>query len=416
MSGFLLRRLATDDDGISLVEILVSIVILGIALAAFAGTIVSALGAITSDEQVVRGNQTAADIIEEVRTLPWACIGFDPSDADYIATAGTVDIEPECTGEAFDARPRMTAHTRNVDGQDYRVTRAISWVDDPAVAGTRNHKLIAVSLDWTVRGNDFSTATSSIRVPTPREVPLNAVDTTCVPGTITRLSITPTIVEIAPSGQTNEVISVVVDTCTSSSTVRLNAVTVGDFLLTPTNATERTRWQITLGVGTPNFTPGTLDWVVTATPSDSAVSTTASQTMTFFLASTLPPLDVTAITPGGAFCVDNNSSTQDRLRIAVPVTITVQGMTVASQGTVTLGWTSVNNNIPATLVSATSTTSTWTATVPVGTRFTGTSTTLSAIAIRSADNADASETLLVSSNSTPAFVRLNHNATTAACP
>lgn len=393
MSAFLWRRLRADDYGISLVEVLVSIVILGIALAAFAGTITSALATITSDEQVVRGNQLAADLVEDVRSLPWACIGFAATDSDYVPGPATVTVDTAsgCTGAP---PPRMTADTRTVDGQPYRVTRTIDWVDVADVPGTQNHKIITVSLDWTVRGNAYTTSTSSIRIPTTQEVPLDAVDTTCTPGSIARLSVTPTIVEIATSGQTNETISVVVDTCSPSSTVRLDAVTVGDFLLTPINA-EKTSWRIAMAVGTPNFQPGTLDWVVTATSTTSAVPVTATQTMTFFYANTLPPLDVTAITPTAILCVNENGTDQQRLRNAVSVTITLEGMTAVSQGTVTLGWTSVNNTTPATLQSATATGSTWRATIPVGTRFTDASTTLSAIAIRAADNASASETLVV---------------------
>lgn len=393
MSGFLWRRLRADDDGISLVEVMVSIVILGIALAAFAGTITSALATITSDEQVVRGNQLAADLVEEVRSLPWDCIGFQTTDSGYVAGPQTAEVDGTCSGST---PPRMTADTRTVDGQAYRVTRSIDWVDVPDVAGTQNHKLITVSLDWTVRGNEYTTATSSIRVPTTREVPLDAVVETCTPGSITRLSVSPTIVEIATSGQTNERISVVVDTCSRSSTVVLDAVTVGGFSLAATNP-ERTSWQVALAVGTPNFRPGTLDWVVTATSTTSAVPVTATQKMTFFLASELSPLDVTAIIPGAIFCVDSNGNDQERLRVDVPVTITVEGLTATSQGTVTLGWTSVNNTRPATFQSATATGSTWRATIPAGTRFTGTSTTLSAIAIRAADNGSATETLPVTS-------------------
>jgi Tfp pilus assembly protein PilV len=407
MCGITCRPLA-DDDGISLVEVLVGIVILGIALAAFAGTIISALAAITSDEQVVRGNQAAADTVEEVRSLPWECIGFAPGDPGYVATPTSVEITADCSGPARTNRPPAT-DTMTVDGQDYQVTRSITWVDAAGVAGTRNHKRVDVTLDWTVRGNAYSTSTSSIRVPTTAEVPVNDTSVACTPGRITRLSITPTIVEIASSGQTNETISVVVDTCSASSTVRLNAVTVGDFPLSPINA-ERTSWRIVLAQGTPNFAPGTLDWVVTATPADSSTADTARQTMTFFRASELVPLDVTAITQGRSFCVDDNGPDRDRLRIAVPITITVQGMTASNQGTVTLGWTSVNDSRPATFVSSTTTSSTWTTTVPVGTRFTATSTTLSAIAIRAADNADATETLVSAS---PSFVRINQNT---ACP
>lgn len=410
-----LRMRVRDDSGISLVEIMVSIVILGIALTAFAGTITSVLGNITQDEQFVRGNQVAADLVEESRAQAWDCIGLDSTAPGWTTTGAQgpmVEMDSGCTAQEVN----LPEHAVTIDVQDYDVTREVAWVDDSAVPGATNYKRITVTLDWSVRGRDYTAGQESVRVPTPDEVPVASLSGTPTPtptptptscaGQIQSMTITPSSVAITPSGLTDEAIVVVATTCAGTTGVTLGGETAADSLSTrsmvATPAGSTTRWELSFPRGTPNFDEGVKTWRA------SASGNTVTQQITFYQQTTLPPVVITAVTPtpGNAWCVFDNGGSKDALRETVTLAVAVTGLTDGSSGTVSVRWTTAAGSTTA---SFNSTTGTWRATIPSTARFTGTTTTVYVTATRTVDNAQAAE-----SATTVTINRVKSNV--VACP
>lgn len=396
------RSRLRDDDGISLVEIMVSIVILGIALTAFAGTITQALATITGDEQFVRGNQAAADLVEESRAQAWECIGLDDSAPGWTTTGANgpmVAMDTGCTAQPVN----LPSHTVTVDGQAYDVTREVVWVDDAGVPGTENHKRITVTLDWTVRDRVYTATQESLRVPTPDEVavvPLGSPSpspsptpppTTACSGRILSMTISPANVAITPYGLTAEAISVVVETCPGTSGVTLAGVTSADQLTTrpmvanPTGSD--TRWVVNLPKGTPNFIEGTKNWRALAQGSVPEAERTATRQIRFFRDNNLPAVIIVSSTVSPSFCVNNNG---DLLRSST-VTIVVENITQQSDGRVDIGF-KKNEAIPATFVSSDGVSrSTWRVTLNAPYRVGKNNVTMYVNAERLVDNARAAE-------------------------
>jgi Tfp pilus assembly protein PilV len=415
-----IRERLHAEEGISLVEIMVSIVILGIALTAFAGTITSALGTIARDEQYVRANQVAADLVEEIRAQPWRCMGLDTTKPGWSSTGtGGATMVPLPTTAPPAGQPACTsgdAHAgtsvESVDGQQYAVRRQVVWVDDPAMAGAENHKRVVVTLDWTVRGRPYQTTQESLRVPRPTadEVPVGNAPppppASCA-GQVTGMSITPATVAITPSGLTDEAIVVVVETCAGTTGVTLAGMAAADDLsprsmvASPTGST--TRWQLSFPVGTPNFSAGTKNWRATATGAAATAGTnTAIRQITFYQQAALPPVRIVSVAFAPSLCMSN----QGILYRASTATITVEGI-VNAQASVTLR-PGPGTAQSAAFQAATATQSTWVLTLATGTDVGQNSVNIAVNAVRTADNQRAAEV-----QPDPTFTRSNN---AGSCP
>ncbi len=399
--SFLTLHWLRDDDGISLVEIMVSIVILGVALTAFAGTITKALATITQDEQFVRGNQLAADLVEEVRAQPWYCVGLDATKPGWSATApGGQPMarmeNPAPAGQApcVSGSPHLGTATRMIDQQSYAVQREIVWIDDPAIPGTQDHKRVTVQLDWTVRGRAYSATQESLRTPSQLEVPVTGAaappPATNCSGQITAMSITPGSVAITASGLTDEAVVVVVETCSGTTGVTLRGAVATDQLSTRSMvaapAGSTTRWELSFPRGTPNFTAGTKNWIALGSGTAPLMDREVTRQIVFYNQAALPPVQILTVDGTPQLCVESNG----RLRRPTTLTITVQGIT--SDAGVVTARPDKGTAITAVFATATSTGSTWTLTIATGVDVgTNNKATIFVNATRNADNAKAAE-------------------------
>lgn len=168
------RRLRDqDEEGLSLVEIMVAAFILSVALLALASTATASLIHLS----VSLGRQEAMDaasaMIEDLRRTNYAVVALDASDPDVVAL-GPCDLEfnePLVTSNLADALPH-----RQQFGPSGRitVTTTVSWYDEAGVGCShtdRNVKRVRVQALWIDRGRTFTLEESTLVAPIERGLP-----------------------------------------------------------------------------------------------------------------------------------------------------------------------------------------------------------------------------------------------------
>ncbi len=391
MSPLTLHRLH-DDDGISLVEIMVAIVILGVAMSAFASTLVQSLATVTRDEQLVRANQFAADLLEGTRSLEWQHVGFYSNDPGYVATAndGAETVTLGATRPAGSPAPRPDSVVVR-DGITYTVEMDVVWFDDPnhppaplVDPDPHDYKELRVTLDWTAKGIAYETSSVSVRQPTTEEVPLTPVPN-CTPGTITDFDVSPDFVLVSASGNTLDDITVTVSTCTPVSQVRLYPVPLADFNMTVNSSSGNTFFSIDpFRAGVTQFNPGTYTWRAVAT---STAGTFEATSEVQFVRQEVSVLQVRSLSvnTNDVLCVQTN-------RTYTPTTLTARISGAGNGDVVRFTWTSQNGNVTATFGSVDANgNGVFSATVPNGHRFNRTTSTVSVSVTRTSDGLNVTE-------------------------
>jgi hypothetical protein len=324
MSG-LGRRLHEGEEGISLVEILVAMVIVGIALTAFASTLTTALASITRDEQLVRATQLAADELEGLRSVEWNDVGFYEDDLGYSSTGSggepTVTLGPT-RGGAVGPVPLRTI-TR--DGVEYQARLEIVWMDDPDVPqppavdpDPNDYKAFRLQLDWNVRDRSFTAAAEATRHPTTDEVPVDPPPP-CTPGTIVDFTVTPAEVLIEASNNTAEAVVVTVRTCDQYTVPGLEPVLqappLGTVILDPTTSGTADTFRFEFPVGSTNVSggPGTYTWEVTMD------GDTATEDVSFVTVSSVPLTVISVTTDPPTLCIGNNKKLHEPVTMRMVV-------------------------------------------------------------------------------------------------
>jgi type II secretory pathway pseudopilin PulG len=168
------RRLRDhDEEGLSLVEIMVAAFILSVALLALASTATSSLIQLS----VSLGRQEAMDaasaMIEDLRRTNYAVVALDASDPNVAA------LDP-CDGEY--SEPLVTSNLdgtiphRQQFGPSGRITliTTVSWYDESGAGcdhGDRNVKRVRVQAEWVDRGRSFTLEESTLVAPIDRGLP-----------------------------------------------------------------------------------------------------------------------------------------------------------------------------------------------------------------------------------------------------
>lgn len=195
----LLRRFADDEDGVSLVEMLIAVIIVGVALTALSSVLISSLQAVARAEEVTTSTALGNELLEEFQALDFRKVALYQSEA----TAFYPGLSHP-SGEPFvlisDASPRdpdVPAPSRVIErnGTDFTVETAITWSDDPAdglgaadVDGPEDVKHIRATVRWQpLQGSQRSFVVQARRAPTPGDLVLEG---TVVPDVV-RLSNAP---------------------------------------------------------------------------------------------------------------------------------------------------------------------------------------------------------------------------------
>lgn len=162
------RRRLAGDDGLSLVEVLVAFVLLGVVMSASAGFFTTSLRALQQAEGRTKATALANEELENLRGLPWSAVGFygddDFSGAMPDRTVLLADARPA------DSRAPLPVETVSRAGVDFTVRRSIVWNEDiPTTSEVHEFKYLAVTVDWSDRGQPRSIGVESQRTPTPDE-------------------------------------------------------------------------------------------------------------------------------------------------------------------------------------------------------------------------------------------------------
>ncbi len=181
---------ARQDDGFTLVEMLVSLIVVALVAGAFMNVLVRSLDSTRGLDVRTRANQLAQDRLESVVSRPWSAVGLFATDAGYSATGSTG--QPTVTLST----PRPTgapvpSETTVVKGTSFSLRTDITWQDDPVDllgAADRNGdikdtKHVVVTVGWSSGGRTGQVTLDGLRIPTATEVP--AVGSASAPFTVT---------------------------------------------------------------------------------------------------------------------------------------------------------------------------------------------------------------------------------------
>lgn len=402
-----IRRRLVHDDGLSLVEILVALFLLALVLMGLASTMTASLASITRDEQRVRATQLANQLLEDLRVVPWDDLGFYAGDGGYQAVfdgADTVTLTGVRPSGSRAPLPGPRTVTR--DGVQYTTMLNAVWYDEsgdgqaPSDPDPHDAKRTHVTIAWTDRsGAVRSFDSEAIRVPTVAEVPAPSGTPSPSPTAspspspspttgmqISDYTISPTIVTITPSGDTQSDINVSVTTSlpVATPTLTYNTVTVG---MQEVVGSGSTQWTHIVAAGNGTFNPG--DYTFTVTANGSAESDSESKAVTFVQPVLDPVLIRTpTLTPAAPLCVSGTGGNR-RLRQNVTVRFEVDG--VSSGATVRVAWSRDTGSTAATATGPGSTGTLYEAVIPANQRFRDLTTTVTITARRTVDSAEAQE-------------------------
>lgn len=183
-----LRRRLSSEGGVSLVETLVAVLLVGFVLMAMASTTTASLASMRGAERHTRGTHFANQLIEDLHSLQWEDLTLYASDCpappDRPActaehSAGSFEgaplvIEPTRPAGSAAPLPTETITTGAQEGSvEYTVTRYITWIDDDLdgteAAGTdpdgEDYKRMIVLLAWTAGGENRSQRFDANRAP-----------------------------------------------------------------------------------------------------------------------------------------------------------------------------------------------------------------------------------------------------------
>ncbi len=84
------RQLRDEEDGISLIEMMVSLLLIAVALSAFASVLITSLRTTSRNEEQVNATALAQQVIEELQATDWESAGHYEDDL----TSGSPGMDP----------------------------------------------------------------------------------------------------------------------------------------------------------------------------------------------------------------------------------------------------------------------------------------------------------------------------------
>lgn len=400
----------TADEGFSLVELMVSMVLMGVVFSALAGTLVTSLRSLNHTERETVATATVLEVIEEAASLPWELAVVYAGDAAASGDDGErwrsrLDAGGTYEGRVLITEPgpatpadrdvRVPLPFRNITrGADtYALDLYPTWVDLTG-DGVDDAKRFTVVASWTDRfGTSRELVTVSDRAPTQNEAYSTNSGTR-----VLYASTTPSPVTLdGDTGLTTEDVVIEVRFNADVSTVQASFTALqadGSALATTVNlapaeyaGTAAIRWTATLPDGGHRFANGAADVTITAldaaagTVTGSAVIKAQGGPFDSVGAPPTPPPDdddgdATPVEIQGSIVVSAICVSQGNWRLSSPVTatFTVTGID-ATDGNVTVSypyWTSKNKSNPGapdaigTVSAAPQGGGTWQATIPAG--------------------------------------------------
>lgn len=162
-----IRRRLAADDGVSLVEMLVSIFIIGLVFAALASTMTTSMASIRGNESRTRATALANEVLENMGAVSWSQLGFYDDDVSLAPDYVSLGAARPASSPAPLPWERSPATLR--DGTQYEVRRTVVWYDDPATGSPQDYKQLRVEVSWAEGTAARSIAVEALRAPDPNE-------------------------------------------------------------------------------------------------------------------------------------------------------------------------------------------------------------------------------------------------------
>lgn len=155
------------EDGFTILEVIIALTIFAIVITGLATSTALGLRIVSASNGRQIASQLATKELEKLRRTPYLEIGLNGS---IISVPGTLDdsqlalsippgtflvpgglspepLVPVATGDFFHSDP-APATTVNVEGFSFTITRYVTWVDDPDIAGTQDYKRASIAVQW----------------------------------------------------------------------------------------------------------------------------------------------------------------------------------------------------------------------------------------------------------------------------
>ena len=250
------QRRRSSEEGLGLIEVMISIVLIGIILAGLAASLMTTLRSIRTAEKTSLATALHQELLESAVALPWERIGIYTDDSDWVANV----TEPE-TGDTWPSvglapeSPRDTqimdrVQTLTREGVDFDVVRDIYWVDTDG-DGTKEAKRIRTDISWSDPAGDGEAVFYALRLPTALELS-DAFE-------VLLFTSSPNVLQLDADEFTTDDMDVIVNTSQASQapTATLENANGSDVTLGPWVANgDATSWTTTLAAGSGPFSPG----------------------------------------------------------------------------------------------------------------------------------------------------------------
>lgn len=170
-----------NEDGLTLVEMLVALMVVAFAMMAMASVAITSLHAIQGSERTTRATAVGNEVLERLIAIDYDLVGLYEDEVSGTMFEGEeLVLLPAPTNR--DERVARPAETVERDGIEYSIETAITWVDDPVDAegaadedGAQDYKRIVADVTWEVRGDIRSRRVQTLRAPEPQDQMLNIV-------------------------------------------------------------------------------------------------------------------------------------------------------------------------------------------------------------------------------------------------
>jgi len=162
---------AHRDEGFTLVEMLVAILLVGLALTAMARVLGLSLRSQVGQQRLTSGTQVANSELEQMQGLPWRKLGFYTDDNAPAAPSGKAYPILGPTRGTDTRAPLPTGSTTitggsGLGGTTYTVRRNVFWFDNTATNTKNDYKQLEVIISWSGTSGGTRTLTvDSIRSP-----------------------------------------------------------------------------------------------------------------------------------------------------------------------------------------------------------------------------------------------------------
>jgi type II secretory pathway pseudopilin PulG len=181
------RTAIASEEGYSLAEMMVAIMVLGFVLSGLASVLITSISATVMNERETRATAYAQQAIEQLQSVDWDFAGLYTDDiaaaptswSDRLSDPGFYDglqlvtiPGPTPAAARVDSVPPPT-RTISDAGVDYQVHRFVTWVDrsGDGVADTRRFTVVA---EWDDRGADRGITLTAERAPTQGDMEATA--------------------------------------------------------------------------------------------------------------------------------------------------------------------------------------------------------------------------------------------------